>query len=137
MSSKSIYGKKMSPKKAKEYEKLLTEFRKHDMLKIYCGIADAHGIESFIPEEDYKAKPFPFQMRADANRQRHAVFYVVELTEDRVETIKELLGKNDYKKALTVLKKLAITIGFPTNRKSSYENSWDLIPNDRLDPYGS
>ena len=127
----------MSPKKAKEYEKLLTEFRKHDMLKIYCGIADAHGIESFIPEEDYKAKPFPFQMRADANRQRHAVSYVVELTEDRVAKIKKLLGEQKFKKALTELKKQAVTIGFPKDRLSSYENSWALIPNDKLDPYGS
>ena len=131
--SKSIYGKKAS----KEYEEQVIQFRKHGLLKKYLGIADAHGIESFISEEEYKAKPFPFQMRADANRQRHAVSYVVELTEDRVAKIKKLLGENKYKKALTELKKQAVTIGFPKDRLSSYENSWALIPNDKLDPYGS
>ena len=131
--SKSIYGKKAS----KKQEDLVVQFRKHGLLKKYVGIADAHGIESFISEEEYKAKPFPFQMRADANRQRHAVSYVVELTEDRVAMIEKLLKENEYKKALTELKIQAVTIGFPKDRLSSYENSWALIPNDKLDPYGS
>ena len=131
--SNSIYGKKAS----KKYEDLVVQFRKHGLLRKYVGIADAHGIESFISEKEYKANPFPFQMRADCNRQRHAVSYVVELTDDRVAIIKKLLEENEYKKALTELKKQAITIGFPKERLSSYENSWELIPNDKLDPYGS
>ena len=131
--SKTIHAKK-SPK---EYEELVAQYRKNGLLKKYLGIADAHGIESFVSEEEYKAKPFPFQLRADSNRQRHAVTYVVELTTDRVAIIDKLLKENKYEKALTELKKQAVTIGFPQNRLSEYEKSWKLIPNSKLDPYRS
>ena len=53
----------------------------------YYGIADAHGIESFLPvkREDGKfnsetsQQMAVMQLRAATNRQRHAIFYVVVL----------------------------------------------------------
>ena len=121
----------------KKYEKLVSEFRKQGLLKKYVGIADAHGIESFLTEEKAKAEGFLTiaYLRANTNRQRHAVFYTVELTQDRVDEIEKLLSNNKFEEALITLKKLAVTIGFPVGDDMTYRNSWKLIPNPRLDPH--
>jgi len=74
-------------------------------------------------------------MRAEANRQRHAVVYVVELTTDTVNEIRRLLEEKDLKHALVTMKTRCLTIGFPDRYKESYERSWKMIPNDDLDPY--
>ena len=103
--------KKPKTKKELGYENLVATMRKKGFLTKYVGLADAHGIEIFISEAEYNNMTYPIQMRADANRQRHAVSYVVELTEDRVAKIKKLLGEQKFKKALTELKKQAVTIG--------------------------
>ena len=50
--------------------------------KIYCGIADAHGLESFMECEGMGSAPFNLTMRASLNRQRHAMVYWVELPDD-------------------------------------------------------
>ncbi len=51
----------------------------------YFGIADAHGIESFIQGEpdssENSSKAMMLHMRAGANRHRHAVVYIADLTE--------------------------------------------------------
>ena len=74
-------------------------------------------------------------MRAEANRQRHAVVYVVEVTTDTVNEIRRLLEEKDFKHALVTMKTRCLTIGFPDRYKESYERSWKMIPNDDLDPY--
>ena len=44
------------------------------VIREYCGIADAHGIESFM---EYPSRTAGLmQLRASMNRQRHAVFFV-------------------------------------------------------------
>jgi hypothetical protein len=74
-------------------------------------------------------------MRAEANRQRHAVVYVVELTTDTVDEIRRLLEEKDFKRALVTMKTRCLTIGFPDRYKESYERSWKMIPNEDLDPH--
>ena len=78
MKNKTVVEKKS--KKVLAYENLVSEIRKVGGLVKYVGIADAHGIEFFMTEAEFKASPYPMQMRADANRQRHAVAFVCELT---------------------------------------------------------
>ena len=126
---------KKKSKKVLAYENLLSEMRKIGGLVKYVGIADAHGIESFMTEAEYKASPYPMQMRADANRHRHAVAFVCELTTDRADTIRKSIGDKKFKRALKELKNLAVTIGFPAGRVETYEKSWTLIPNSKLDPW--
>ena len=98
----------------------------------YMGVADCYGIESFIPFKEKDA--FILKLRADFNRHRHAVFYVVDLTEEQAKKIKELLKRHAYKKALKELKKMKVS--FPSRDFRSYSKSWQLIPNPELDPYG-
>lgn len=101
----------------------------------YYGIADAHGVESFLPYENKKDDSFPYMMRAELNRQRHAVYYEVTVEPIDVTIINAHIAKGDYKKALQFIKKRAITIGFPEHRNKAYMNSWKLIPNSKLDPW--
>ena len=59
----------------------------------YCGIADAHGIESFQKKETTNPRSvFIMQMRAGLNRQRHAVYYEVELLPKYAERVLEILN---------------------------------------------
>ena len=77
----------------------------------YYGIADAHGIESFQPYEKRGADKFPYIMRADTNRQRHAVYYVITISDVDARVVNALIKKGAYEKALKIIKKRAITIG--------------------------
>ena len=105
------------------------------MTEKFYGIADAHGIESFLAYEKKSKDKFPYVMRAELNRQRHAVYY--EVTMDKIDAtiVNAHIDKGDYRKALQFIKKRAITIGFPENRNKQYMNSWKLIPNSKLDPW--
>ena len=47
----------------------------------FYGIADAHGIESFLAYEKKSKDKFPYVMRAELNRQRHAVYYVITIND--------------------------------------------------------
>ena len=95
------------------------------------GIADCHGIESYI--EDEKKVGF-MVMRAMLNRQRHAVVYMTEVTQDIDESMKRYIEKQDWKGALKLLKQYGVT--FPERYSEQFKNSWSLIPNDKLDPWG-
>ena len=101
----------------------------------FYGIADAHGIESFLAYEKKSDDKFPYVMRAELNRQRHAVYYEVTMEQIDATIVNAHIDKGDYKKALQFIKKRAITIGFPENRNKQYMNSWNLIPNSKLDPW--
>ena len=101
----------------------------------YYGIADAHGIESFIPYEKRVNDKFPYIMRAEFNRHRHAVYYLVTIDKIDARMVEALLEMSKYKKALKLLKKRAITIGYPDVHAEEYKKSWDLIPNSKLDKY--
>ena len=111
----------------------------------YYGIADAHGIESFLTEEkeafgneakkNFNRELACLMLRASLNRQRHAVFYMAELDRLTVSIVKKYIDQGDFKKALVAIKNLCVRYGFPTDVKDEYQVSWDLIPNDKLDPY--
>ena len=115
-------------------------------MTLYVGIADAHGLESFIslPERMLEAELAGengqrsvngtigvLSLRAQANRQRHAVIFRVEVDEAEASVIKSLLDAGKGRKALIKLKKCArkVEVG------KDMQRSWAMIPNDDLDPY--
>ena len=98
----------------------------------YVGVADAHGIESF--HEKDQTTDFERHcrvMRADANRQRHAVYYEVDLDEPAFKVVNAHLEDGNYALALEWLKRLSLEL----RSLPEYEKSWKLIPNVDLDPY--
>ena len=101
----------------------------------YYGIADAKGVESFIPYKNLAKDNFPYVMRANSNRHRHAVYYLVTIDTVDANIVNALIDSGKYQKALKMVKKRAITIGFPEEHSKQYKNSWDLIPTPKLDPY--
>ena len=95
------------------------------------GIADAHGIESFL---DYDQKTATILgMRAMLNRQRHAVLYVVEI--DDATEVEAHIKSGDYEEALRILKEKCKVVSFPATYAESFAKSWRLIPNAELDPF--
>lgn len=103
----------------------------------YVGIADAHGIESFVPSGQ-KDSAFLY-LRASMNRQRHAVYFEVELKPDQIAAIdKKLKGKakNRFEKALKLLK-LFVAEGADCNLGGGGDvvESFMMIPNPKLDPW--
>ena len=94
----------------------------------YGGIADAHGIESFVP---FAKISMAHELRAVSNRQRHAVVYKVVIDPDTVEAVEELLESQEYEYALTYLKENALEVGI----EKGFDRSWGMIPNPELDPY--
>lgn len=114
----------------------------------YIGIADAYGLESFIPvaEKILEAElegqngnksiaglASILSMRAQANRHRHAVVFRVEVDEVHAQKIKELLDKEMRADALKLLKKSATNV--EVGKQAGMKKSWRLIPNENLDPY--
>jgi Leu/Phe-tRNA-protein transferase len=98
------------------------------------GIADCHGIESmFEKNEETEKQGFILNMRVMSNRQRHAVLYEADLNDETLAEMNRLLHEEkDYIAALNYLKENADELrGVP-----GQENSWDLIPNPKLDPWG-
>jgi hypothetical protein len=111
----------------------------------YVGIADCHGLESFLPWTNLNAVSLlqrdktstsllaSLQLRASANRHRHAVLYRAELDKIEAECIEKLLNKGEYKEALIYLKAMAKV----TEVERHFSRSWQMIPDDKLDPYWS
>jgi len=96
---------------------------------IRIGIADAHGIESYLPEKE--ARVGILTLRASLNRQRHALVYKIDVTKLQDETIKKFIENKNYIDALKYIKGNVSTIGI----SKGYEKSWKLIPNPDLDPW--
>ena len=97
------------------------------------GIADAYGIESFTKKEHTKGSDRHFmQIRACANRHRHALYYEAEVTEYVYDKIKEQCRNENYEGALLILKEATHKIGFMDECQA---NSWQLIPDKKLDPW--
>lgn len=115
-------------------------------MKFY-GIADCKGLESFIPVvpkfeggwvssniDDYKKEMGVMVLRAQYNRHRHAVVFLVEVDEDVAEEVSDLLDDGEYEEALVALKDGAGSVSLA--RMPGAEKSWNMIPNPDLDPYG-
>ena len=104
----------------------------------YMGIADAHGIESFVRSEaaDDSTRGM-LQMRAACNRQRHAVFFEVVLNDEQVAKVQKEIDDQDWEAALLALKSAASEVGEIALAGGGDElGSFELIPNSRLDPWG-
>ena len=103
----------------------------------YFGIADAHGIESFVKGEptdtEHSQTAMILHLRAGANRHRHAVVFVVDLSEEDAESIEADLADGLYLEALDNLKGSVKTVQL--SKLPGAEKSWGLIPNPDLDPY--
>jgi hypothetical protein len=103
----------------------------------YFGIADAHGIESFIKgdpiEDKHSQSAMMLHIRAGANRHRHAVVYVVDIPEEVAEEIDDLIIGAKYIEALNHLKGSVNELQLTS--LPGAEKSWGMIPNPDLDPY--
>jgi hypothetical protein len=103
----------------------------------YFGIADAHGIESFIQgdptEKEHSIQFMTLDLRAGANRHRHAIVFIVDISEDVADYIQSDLDECRYIEALNTLKGSVKTLKL-TNLPGA-EKSWRMIPNSDLDPY--
>tara|TARA_R110002051_G_scaffold176582_3_gene246556 strand:- start:2069 stop:2407 length:339 start_codon:yes stop_codon:yes gene_type:complete len=108
-------------------------------MKFYCGIADAHGLESFTECEGMGSATMFLTMRAQLNRQRHAMVYWVELSDEKAEemsdAIKQAQEDDNWHQPLLLLKNPDFVENVAC--EDSMKNSWDMIPNDKLDPYWS
>ena len=122
---------------------------KKENTRRFVGIADCHGVESFIPLKS--ANLSALGLRAEANPQRHAVVYSVDLTDgyvdkvyDSLETAKHSDNPSYHYKYIVRMFKAwanddgAINKGLglpPVNLKTSSKKKWNNIPNSKLDPY--
>lgn len=116
-------------------------------MSYYCGIADVHGLESFIPYAERVAEAvfeggdgrktlnnilFTLKLRAMANRHRHTVVYKVRISDRKAEEIEKLLEEGKYEEALNVLKTVP---DIEIMKEHGMAKSWGMIPNPTLDPY--
>ncbi len=108
------------------------------MTTTYCGIADAHGIESFVEKDPKGNQHALMSIRAVTNRQRHAVYYELELEPGFVSEITEELKESGPIEALNTMKVIVdehdieVRLGGGGDVVASY----NLIPNPDLDPWG-
>ena len=99
------------------------------------GIADAHGIESYVAKKEMTPTQVSmFSLRASLNRQRHAVAYEIKITEANDKRVEKLISEKKYVEALKKIKKTATSVKL-ANKMGNVENSWKMIPNPSLDPY--
>lgn len=112
----------------------------------FYGIADAKGLESFLPVvpkvqggwvsaniDDYRKEMALMVLRANANRARHAVVFLAEVSIEVADEISGMLDDGEYEEALIYLKENADSISLA--RSPGAEKSWNLIPNPDLDPF--
>lgn len=114
----------------------------------FIGIADCLGLESLIslPEKVLEAELAEqngqatvdslmnmLSVRAQANRQRHAVNFRVEVDEADAVAVKWLLDASRRPEALIKLKKCAKNV--EVGKHLGMKKSWRLIPNPDLNPF--
>lgn len=127
----------------------------------YYGIADCHGVESFIKEPDRQGwndhdelnkmglvdtdsrsladrqkvdKEIQMMaLRCQFNQQRHPVVYRVKLTDEVAELVESYIEDGDYVMALTTIKDHAIEVQLAKGTGGGGEKRWNKIPNPELD----
>ena len=125
-------------------------------LETYIGLADCHGLSSFLEdpivnsgrmavsifgEEGAKEKEkqrnsmlHGMQLSAYHNNQRRTVVYQAKVTTEVADEIKELMKDGEILDALIVLKdrntEISLLQGVPNAKKF-----WEQIPNPDLDPF--
>ena len=128
----------------------------------YYGIADCHGLESFIKEpnrevwtevdflnsigvsdissanlDDKKAfngQLNMMQMRCSANMQRHPVIYRALMETDDADMVQDQLDSGDYIMGLKIVKANSKEIQLARGTGRNLEKEWSKIPNPELDP---
>ena len=150
-------------KRVTTFSRFIKESKKKP--KWYVGLADCHGVESFIEEpfdeehlsgvdrlhdlglvdteaptrkditKDYNQQLHMLSLRAMHNSQRHPVVYRVLLSEDSANLIQNLIDSQDYKKALITIKNLALETQLARGQGGNLEKRWKMIPNPKLDPF--
>jgi CxxC motif-containing protein (DUF1111 family) len=117
--------------------KLVDEFKDQTCSRTFCGIADAHGIESFMPKEA-NTQAGIMQLRATTNRQRHAVYFELELDDANADIIGKQMQDGKYAEALKDLKVIVDEEELPIRLAGGGDvaASFNLIPNPDLDPWG-
>jgi len=105
------------------------------MMEKYVGIADAHGLESFLKFEDHQDHLGFLVMRASLNRHRHALVYQVELNANQADAIARMMADGKYILACRALHDPAFLRDSPIGVENEMVESWERIPNPRLDPY--
>lgn len=129
----------------------------------YYGIADCHGVESFIKEPDlqkadrmdtlkklglsdkggeeepekksYGGNLGMMMMRCKFNSQRHPVVYRVKMSDDMASMVEEMLADGDYADALIAIKDYAEEVQIARGQGTNPEKTWKMIPNPDLDPF--
>jgi hypothetical protein len=94
-------------------------------MRIFSGIADDLGIESFRPAEYVtNAMLGMWQMRCRCNMHRNAVVYRVTLTDETVKAVEELLAEQKCVEALVKIQEEAVL----TEVEKGKERLWMEIP---------
>lgn len=129
----------------------------------YYGIADCHGVESFIKEPDlqkaermdklkklglsdkggedepekkaYGGNLGMMMMRCKFNAQRHPVVYRVKMSDDMASMVEEMLADGDYADALIAIKDYSEEVQIARGQGVNPEKTWKMIPNPDLDPF--
>ena len=123
-----------------------------EVTRDYWGIADCHGLQSFIPQphegwnewglgggegtdemEIFRNSINMASMTARANSQRWTVVYKAEVRLSDAEILEEILKINP-EEALKALKKCALKIEVARGMGNNVQRMWDSIPNSNLDP---
>ena len=106
--------------------------KKKEERKTFVGIADCHGIEYFQGKDE--PRTIPLEVRAAMFRQRHALYYEVDLTGEQEGLVREMLEKKEFSEALLYLKTIAK--GVALKPEKAMVESLKLIPDPKLDPFG-
>ena len=124
----------MKTKPKKSIGKLPKSHLKKEERKTYVGIADCHGIEHFQGKDEPRS--IPLQVRASLNRQRHALYYEVDLTLEQANQVRMMLESRDFNLALRYLKVLHGAGTAELCVEEEMKESIKLIPDPKLDPFG-
>ncbi len=95
----------------------------------FHGIADAFGLESLL--DFHNQQVFPLLLRAHIYRFRHCLYFEANLDSDVTKRIKLLMKKRAGHEALNLIKEKASILYIP----EEFLDSWELIPNPKLDPF--
>ena len=106
-------------------------------MKEYVGIADCHGIESFVPIDNLtKEDLMMMYIRCESNAQRHALVFKVKLSAEQHRRVQALLNKCSYILAFKLIKELNSDGKIKHMEISTgKEHLYNRIPNPKLDPY--
>jgi hypothetical protein len=134
----------------------------HSEPEWYYGLADCHGLESFIKEpildmandmdalfdlglmptdatndpakREYNKSIGILKSRAHANAQRWPVIYRAKLSKDNVDSINSFLDIGDDETALKIVQHNSELVQLARGLGGNNERRWKMIPNPDLDP---